>query len=665
MRGPDQGDRIVVLEAEATDDAIFLTIKDLNARVKRAVELKLDGHVPQVNLLLASLIDASVRQAVEETVDGRSLQFESEAAVITMIDQVVVRVANLLRKGMNQFADLAVTGYEAADVLHDPGDTRYAKVTNGALTKFAIRAHNTSNFELEIKLREVLRRRKDPKPKERILNLYHLQDSYHNLGNREQCIAVNKELIEYIRELSGVGVDEATLKLGDSLEFIEFRSHDIVFNLRRDLAEDCEEEAISYYDNTSKRSKHFEVLNIALRRLRIVFDARGDTATALSYALRLSKTQHEADKPAEVRKTERHVDRYLRNLGINFSTLGRDHDNDLAKLSILDASSLNTLAERVKNESRFTAEGALLEVLLTKALNVAERIRTFHELDKSYSLTANAQKKLELSDRYLVFLDGITADALEPGQNIQRLKFRAKDGRYKTQIKSKDHLGEAAEFDPEEMKIFYEDYLVSEEADCEDKIICFEALGKIHGTACDHAKAWDCAVQILELEPSYTVKVLANDAEERNGDRLANDQRLAARGSVVKAIRERKERLMRERMEAEAREEQAGIVEQRRLQELEAREVSLRAKRELLTFLESLKEESLKWRKAGIFRDMYLIPDDKKAQLLQRFDALVTTINDPTIVKFTQFVRQNLNATSPFIKPTILDKAIEQLRRII
>lgn len=654
MHGPDEGGTIAAAPAEATASGIVLTTADFNTRVRKLIESRLDGHTPALSPLLIALIDDSINTSVAHVMNGEVRRFESEAEITALVEETSAKVAEAMRKQMNVYADIALTGFETADVIHDPADERYGKVKNGALIKLAIRANRLGNFELEIKFREILRRRKDASPKERLLNLYHLQDAYHSLGNSAACIDINKELIAYVSELRETRTNEEPLKLDYTVDFMEFRAHDTVFSARRDLGEDCEAEAIAYYDRSSDESNDRAVLDVALRRLRVIFDDKGDFGKALSYALRLSKVQRTDNRYDEHRKTERHIVRYLADLQIDFRAFGANAEHDRGKLSKLDARALKHLAGMAGIQSRLTAECAILEILLERELTANQRISTFCDLDQCYGFISAAEKKLALLDRYRTYLDSLTSDDLSPGQNLASLKFRANDSRYRTQMKFKDALGEAGQFDPNEMRNFYENHLVSKDADDTDKVSCFEALCVFYEEAEDHARAWDCAVQILDLQAPYTVKVFAGDAERRNGNRLGNDQRLASRGLTVRTVNERK-----------AREEQVRAEEQRRRDEEEATRLSLEAKRKLLEFLEDLHSQAKGWRRGGMFSDMHFVPHARKDEFLSRLDSLVDAVKDPNISGLVQFIRQNLNAGNAFVKLGVLATAIARLKKLV
>lgn len=654
MRNPDGYASTALDVADADSTGIVLTSDELDGRVRRFVGSKLDGHTPELSPLFVALINDCINTAVAHVMDGEVRKFRSEAEITALVEEIASKVAKAMRKQMNEFAAIALDGYETADVIHNPVDERYGNVKNGALIKLAIRANRLGNFELEIKFREILRKRKDASPKERLLNLYHLQDAYHSLGNSAACIDINKELIAYVSELRETHTDEEPLKLDYTVDFMEFRAHDTVFSARRYLGEDCEAEAIEYYDSASAQSNDRAVLDVALRRLRVIFDDKKDFERALSYSLELSKVQHADSRYDEHRKTERHISRYLADLQIDFGRLGIDAVRDREKFLKFDVRGLKNLTQRAKAQARLNAECAILEILLERELTVSQRIATFCDLDQCYVSALAAEKKLALLDRYKAYLDSLTADDLSPGQNLASLKFGAGDSRYRTQVKFKDVLGEAAQFDPDEMRNFYEDHLVSGDADDTDKVSCFEALCVFYEAAEDHARAWDCAVQLMILPSPYTIKVSAGNAQRRTGDRLGNDQRAASKGLTVKTVRERK-----------AREEQARLAEQKRREEEEAKRLSLEAKRKLLKFLEDLHSQAKGWRKGGMFSDMHFVPHGRKDEFLSRLDSLVDAVKDPNISGLVQFVRQNLNATKAFVKLGILATAIAQLKKLV
>ncbi|MDA1060809.1 MAG: hypothetical protein O3B47_03375, partial [bacterium] len=128
---------------------------------------------------------------------------------------------------------------------------------------------------------------------------------------------------------------------------------------------------------------------------------------------------------------------------------------------------------------------------------------------------------------------------------------------------------------------------------------------------------------------------------------LSLDARAGSKNAVMTSIKNRHLEVERQR--------ELAIQEQKR-------ELALQAKRNLLGFLQQLRAEAPSWRDS---RGMMILPVNIKDATFAKFENLVAVTMDQSVVDFTRYLRQQLNATSAFVRLGTLDEAIEKLEELV
>ncbi len=615
-----------------------------------------------------SLIELTVRRAVwaelQKLVVRSQKTFDSLEEEREFLTSAVGLVAEAVRAQANAAINIGTRALVAADRIDGKGQgVDLAKVRTYAtslVTELAMRAYRHGDIEGELAYRQILSDREDLLPRNRILNLYHLQELHRMLGDPDSCIGTNESLIDYIEELLPLSQeDEQELGLDSTLSYIVFRARDTIFAAKFQKGAPENDAAIEYYSQISRGSPDLSAIGTALKRLQKISRQRGEVAHSLDYGLQLVRHEFGRNRNPEAHKALRKVREGMKDWGIGFKTLGADLEQDLERLEALGPIALSELALMAKKVNHFRAQISITEALLKKELDLAEKLHRHNSLTELHSAVRDPEARLTSIDRHLSFIDETGPDALvaiqvDPGS----LKFGIQHKRYETQIAFKEKLGDRAEFDPEERQRFYEDHLVKDETPDLDKVECLIVLAKLYEINGDIHRAYSCASILMRMDVNYRSTSIGGELERRLGNMLSISERDTSQDIAIDFIRARHQEA--KRLEQE-RQREAERLEQERQRELD-RERARQAKRDLLSFLEELRDAAPSWRD---MRGMKMLPRDEAASTFDRFDELVVATKDPSIPDLTRYLRQQLNATATFVRLTTLDSTIRGLREMV